>query len=179
MLPVNCYLLFALFCLLFVFAAGPFSAQATITRFGVVDMNRVMALFTGHAAVKAFTEKREAAHAEIERQNRDLQALAARLEEARAARNNAAARSLEQELTAKTQAAKDYVTAITAELEKEREKLQPKANMAQVTEAIRIVAEGEGMSMVLAREGARVLWCSPSVDITNKVIQRLSGRSTR
>jgi outer membrane protein len=41
------------------------------------------------------------------------------------------------------------------------------------------VAESEGYSMVLSKEGAGILWYSPSVDITNKVIERIRTGNTR
>jgi len=153
------------------------SAQKTITRFGVVDMNRIIAMYTDQAAIKAFNEKRDRVQAEIERQNQELRELNARLAEARGKRNNSGqVNALEAEIQAKTQAAKDYIDTMRAEMERDREQLNEKMNMTQINNAIRIVAEAEGCSMVLSREGGTVLWNSPTVDITAKVIQRLTGR---
>jgi len=151
------------------------SAQAVITRFAIADMDRILAAFTNQAAAKAFGEKRAQVQAEMEKHSQELRELTARLEEAREKKNNSQARALENEVRAKTQTAKDYIDAMTAELEKDREELQPKVTRTQIINAIRVVAEAEGCSVVISK-GEGVIWSSPSVDITAKVIQRLQGR---
>ena len=155
-------------------------AQASITRFAVVDMNRVVAAFTDRSPeAKAFTEKRDSVEAEIVRQNKELQELNAKLTEARENGNQSQIRNLENQVRTKTQTLQIYIKTNIEELEKERAMLlSNEAFMSQVTGIIRAVAESEGYSMVLSKtEGAGILWYSPSVDITSKVIERIrSGR---
>jgi len=151
------------------------SAQAVITRFAVVDMDRILAAFTNPAAVKAFGEKRDQVQAEIERHSQELRDLTDRLEEAREKRNSSQTRALENEIRTRTQAAKEYIDAMTAELEKDREGLQGGITRAQIINAIRIVAEAEGCSVVISK-GEGVIWSSPSVEITGRVILRLQGK---
>jgi outer membrane protein len=162
-------------------AQAVITAQAAITRLAVVDMNRIIAAFTDPAAVKLFNEKKDRIQAEIVRLNEELQQLSAMLkeEEAREKKNNRLIGSLENEMSAKTQAVKSYIETMTAELEKDREQLQKRVNMIQINNAIRTVAEMDGYSMVFTRDGEGVLWYSPSVDITVKVLNRLSGNTRR
>ncbi|MDR1307641.1 MAG: OmpH family outer membrane protein [Treponema sp.] len=154
-----------------IFAA--LSAQQTITRFAVVDMNRVMTAFG--VSGSGFTEKSAAVQAEIDRRNAELQDLAARLEAARADNKRSHIRQLEAELKSKTGETREYIRQSFAELEKEKaaQTLSDDA-LRRLTNALRIVAQSEGYSMILSRqEGSGILWYSPSVDITNKVLQYL------
>jgi outer membrane protein len=156
------------------------SAQASITRFAVVDMNRVTAAYAEQSAEgKAFIEKRDRIQAEIDRQNKELQELNAKLAEARENGNQNQIKNLENQVRSKTQAIQTYIKTNFAELERERELLFSNENfMNLVTSIIRAIAQSEGYSMVLNKsEGSVVLWYSPAVDITNKVIERL--RSAR
>ena len=153
------------------------SAQASITRFAVVDMNRLIALYTDKAALNAYNEKRDRVQVEIERHSNELKELNAKLEEAKGKKKNTKQiKALENEIAAKTQTVKTYIDTMMAELENDREQLQKKVNMTQIKNAIRFVAEAEGYSMVLSKEGDSVIWYSPSVDITIKVINRLTGK---
>ena len=165
---------FALVLFFEIFAVSLY-AQTTITRFAVVDMDRIISTFIDPAALKAHNEKRDLIQAEIERQNQELQELKIKLEEAKENKDTNQIRTLENEIRTKTQAAKDYSNTKTAELEKDQEQPQLKVTKAQITDAIRIVAAADGCSVVIAKD-AGVLWHSSSVDITARVIQRLSGR---
>ena len=151
------------------------SAQASITRFAVVDLNRVAAAYADRSPdAKAFTERRDRVQTEIDKQNKELQELTAKLEEAKENENQSQVRSLENQIRTKSQTLQTYIKNNFAELEKERERLfSNNAFMTQITAIIRSVAESEGVSMVLSRDNPGVLWYSPSVDITNKVIERI------
>jgi outer membrane protein len=47
-----------------------------------------------------------------------------------------------------------------------------------VMDEIRLIAESEGYSMVLnLKENTGIIWHSPTVDITEKVIQNLRSRA--
>ena len=155
------------------------SAQATITRFAVVDLNRVAAVFADRSSdAKAFIEKRDKIQAEIDKQNNELQELNAKLEEARDNENQNQLKTLENQIKSKTQALETYIKNNFAALEKERERLlKNETFMEQILAVIRVVAESEGYSMVLSKtEGSGILWHSSSVDITSKVIERIRRR---
>ncbi|MDR1307069.1 MAG: OmpH family outer membrane protein [Treponema sp.] len=150
------------------------NAQQTITRFAVVDMSRVMAALG--SSDRSFTEKSAAVQAEIDRRNAELQDLKAQLEAARAENKRSQIRKLEGEIKTKTRDAQDYIRTSFAELEKEKEKTGTLSDdvLGRLNNALRVVAGSEGYSMILSRqEGSGILWYSPSVDITNKVLQYL------
>ena len=153
------------------------SAQATITRFAVVDMNRVASVYAGQSPeFRAFAEKRDKIQAEMDKQNKELQELNARLAEAQEKENQKEIKNLENQIRTKTQTLQTYIRNNFAELEKEQERLlNNEAFQTQLTNIIRGVAESEGFSMVLRKDNPAILWSSPSVDITNKVIERIRG----
>ena len=158
------------------------SAQASITRFAVVDLNRVITAFADQSAeARAFIQKRDQIQAEIEKRNKELQDLNAELAEAQEQGNQNQVRTLENQIRTRTQAAQTYITTNFAALERDRERLlRDNAIRTQLTTFIRAVAESEGYSMVLSREeSSGILWYSPSVDITNRVIERIRSASPR
>jgi outer membrane protein len=159
-------------------------AQATITRFAVVDMNRVTAAFVDQLPeAKAFNEKREKFEAEIKKQSQELEELNVKLAEAHGQekKDQSKIRSLENQIKSKEQSIKTYVERTYAELERDRKKKKKNDTlMNQISNVIRLVAESEGYSMVLNKaDNAGILWSSPSVDITNKVIERIRSGSSR
>jgi outer membrane protein len=158
------------------------SAQQSITRFAVVDMNRVLTAYASRAeGAKEFNEKSARIQAQIEKLNAELQELTAKLEAAQEEEKTRDIKSLETQVASKTKAIQDYVQSSFAELERDRAKLtQNDAFLTQLNTILRIVAESEGYSMVLSKqEGSGILWYSPSVDITNKVIERIRTGNTR
>ena len=152
------------------------SAQASITRFAVVDMNRITEAFADQLPeIKVFKEKRDKIQAEIDKQGKELQELNVKLAEAKESGNQNQIRNLENQIRTKTQNLQTYIKNNFAELEKERERLlKNEALMNQILPIVRSVAESEGYSMVLSRtEGSGIIWYSPAVDITNKVIEKI------
>ncbi|MDR1142718.1 MAG: OmpH family outer membrane protein, partial [Spirochaetaceae bacterium] len=144
------------------------------TRFAVVDMSRIMTFFG--ASGSGFAEKSAAVQAEIDRRNGELKDLNDRLEAAKADKKRSQIRQLEGELKTKTAETREYIRQSFAELEKEKAAQSTLSDDAlrRLTNALRVVAQSEGYSMILSRqEGTGILWYSPSVDITNKVVQYL------
>jgi outer membrane protein len=66
-------------------------------------------------------------------------------------------------------------------LEDQKKKLsQSSGFLEQVYDEIRFIAESEGYSMVLnLKENTGILWYSPTVDITDKLIQNLRTKAGR
>lgn len=161
--------------------AALLSAQQSITRFAVVDMNRVFSAFAEQSSeAKAYNEKRNKVQADIEKMNQELQDLNAKLEEARAAEKKDQIRSLENQIRAKVQSTKNYIDTHYAELERDRERLSRNESFSsQLNTVLRQVAESEGYSMILDKRDTVILWQSPSVDITNKVIERIRSGTAR
>ena len=88
---------------------------------------------------------------------------------------------LENEIYRKSDFLREYYNLKTAELEDQRKKLtQSGTFLEQVYGEIRFIAESEGYSMVLnLKENTGILWYSPTVDITDKLIQNLLDKSSR
>ena len=157
------------------------SAQASITRFAVIDMSRVAAAFADQSTeAKAFNEKRDRVQAEIDKQNKELQELNSKLTEAQEEGKRDMERTLENQIRTKTQSLQTYIKNSFADLERERNRLLKNDTfMAQINTVIKSIAESEGCSMVLSKDGQGILWYSPSVDITNKVIERIRSGAQR
>ena len=82
---------------------------------------------------------------------------------------------LESEITKKTDALTEYTNAKNVELESLKKNLQNSdAFYKKLYGVLEKVAENEGYSMIMSLQQANaVLWYSPSVDITEKVIAEL------
>jgi outer membrane protein len=86
---------------------------------------------------------------------------------------------LENEVYQKSEYLKEYFKIKTAELEDRKKKLtESEAFLNQISDEIRSIAESEGYSMVL-KTNKEILWYSPSVDITDKLIQNLHAKAGR
>jgi len=159
----------------FFLAASLYSQQ--LTRFAVVDLPRVYtAFFRDSRAVREFEERSAAIQAEIDKMTREIQELRSkRLDFVNQGDQNGALR-LEGEIYRKSDFMREYYTVKTAELEDQRRKLaQSDSFMEQVNAEIRSIAESEGCTIVLPVKDA--IWYSPTVDITNKVIENLVSNS--
>jgi outer membrane protein len=157
------------------------SAQQ-LTRFAVVDMSRVYtAFFRDSRAVREFEERSARVQSEIDRMTREIQDLKSRQADATLQGNQSDAARLENEIYRKSEFLKEYYRLKTAELEDQKKKLSQTGSFReQVYDEVRYIAESEGYSMVLnLQESTGVLWFSPTVDITDKLIQNLLDKARR
>jgi outer membrane protein len=169
--------LFLIACFL---ATSLYSQQ--LTRFAVVDLPRVYAAyFRDSRIVREFEERSAAVQTEIDKMTREIQELRSRRADLVNQGDQAGALRLENEIYRKQEFLKEYYTVKTAELEDQRRKLaQSDSFLEQVYAEIRSIAEGEGYSMVLnLKESTGIIWYSPTVDITDKVIQNLVNKTRR
>jgi outer membrane protein len=159
------------------------AAQQSITRFAVVDMDRITAAYASRApGAREFSEKSAQVQAQIEALNAELQELTAMLEELKEnGGRQAQIRNMESQVSSKTREVQEYIASSFAELEEDRARLvQNDTFITQLDTILRVVAQSEGYSMVLSKqEGSGILWYSPSVDITNKVLERMRTGNTR
>jgi outer membrane protein len=87
---------------------------------------------------------------------------------------------LENDIYRKSEYLKEYFRIKTAELNDQKNKLaQSGTFLDQIYNEIRFIAESEGYSMVLNKENAGILWYSPTVDITEKLINNLLAKAGR
>jgi outer membrane protein len=153
-----------------------------LTRFAVVDLPKVYtAFFRDSRSVREFEERSANVQAEIDKMTREIQELRSKRIDLVNRGDQTGALRLESEIYSKQEFLKEYYTVKTAELEDQRRKLaQSDSFLEQVYAEIRSIAEGEGYSMVLnLKESTGIIWYSPTVDITDKVIQNLVNRTRR
>ncbi|GMO49324.1 MAG: OmpH family outer membrane protein [Termitinemataceae bacterium] len=152
-----------------------------ITKFAVVDLGRIYREFAKDSkAEKDFNERSAKVQEELDKQANEIKALQSTQAEAALQGDSAKVKTLENELNKKKNALQSYYQAKTAELEdiKKRVASSPSADFStQLSNEIRYVAESGGYSMVLNKnETKSIVWSSPSVDITDSVINRLKAR---
>jgi outer membrane protein len=172
----------ALFFAVFVISGlGSLYAQQ-LTRFAVVDLPRVyVAFFRDSRAVREFEERSVRVQTEIDRMSAEIQTLRSTHLDVQGRGDQSQALRLENEIYRKSEYLKEYFQVKTAELEDQKNKLtQSSSFLEQVYDEIRYIAESEGYSMVLnLKEKNGILWYSPTVDITDKLIQNLASKAGR
>jgi outer membrane protein len=161
--------------------AASLSAQQ-LTRFAVVDLPKVYsAFFRDSRAVREFEERSARVQTEIDRMTREIQDLKSKQADMVLQGDQNQALKIENEIYRKSDFLREYYTIKTSELEDQRKKLSQSGTfLDQVYGEIRYIAESEGYSMVLnLKENTGILWYSPTVDITDKLIQNLLEKSRR
>ena len=153
-----------------------------LTRFAVVDLPRVyVSFFRESRAVRDFEEQSARVQRDIDRMTAEIQTLKNNQITAEFQGNRTAALRLESEINQKTEYLKEYYQLKTAELEMQKNRLaQSSSFLEEVYDEIRFIAESEGYSMVLnLKENTGILWYSPTVDITDRLIQNLTAKARR
>jgi len=160
--------------------SGVYSQQ--LTRFALVDLPKVYtSFFRESKAVREFEEKNAKVQSEIDKLSREIQDLRSRHADAVLANNDSEALRLENLLYRRSEFLKEYYQTKTAELENQRNNLMQSGSfLDQIYDEIRYIAESEGYTMVLnMKNNPSILWFSPTVDITDKLIQNLQTRNKR
>jgi outer membrane protein len=167
-------------CFLFVLAGFAAGAQQ-LTRFAVVDLPKVYSsFFRDSRAVREWEERSARIQAEVDRMRAEIQSLQSAQMDATAGGDETRALRLESEIYQKSEYLKEYFRVKTAELNTQKSKLaQSGTFLDQIYNEIRIIAESEGYSMVLNKENTGILWYSPTVDITEKLINNLLAKAGR
>jgi len=168
-----------IFLLLNLICLGMVHAQR-ITQFAVVDLPRVYtAFFRESRAVREYEERSARVQADIDRYTREITQLRSRHAEAVLQGNETEALRLENLINRRSEFLREFYQTRMAELEEQRNRLiQSSAFVDQIHNEIRFIAESEGFSLVLNLKDVQgLLWYSPSVDITDKLIQSLRTRS--
>jgi outer membrane protein len=161
--------------LTFALAAAGLSAQQ-ITRFAVVDTSRIYTTFYRDSrSVRDYEAKKNQYQGEIQRMSDEIKSL--RQQKVDADKDQTKVARLESEIATKTNTLLEYSKAKNAELDSLKKKLMTDdAFYSTLYEEIRQIAEADGYSIVLSlQEGNSIIWYSPTVDITDKVIRSMSG----
>jgi len=150
-----------------------------LTRFAVVDLPKVYAAyFRDSRPVRDLEERAASVQAEIDKMTKEIQELRVKRIELVNQGDQMGVLRLENEINRKSEFLREYYNVKTAELEDQRRNLaQSDSFLKQVHEEIRSIAESEGYSMVMNMKDA--IWYSPTVDITDKVIQNLVSKTRR
>ncbi|MFP3041692.1 OmpH family outer membrane protein [Treponema primitia] len=153
-----------------------------LTRFAVVDLSRVYTQFFRESrAVREWEERSARVQTEVDRMTAEIQTLHSSLVDAEARGDEERALRLQNEVYRKQDFLRDYYQVKKTELEDQMKKLSQSGSfLEQVRDEIRFIAESEGYSMVLnQRENTGILWFSPTVDITEKLITNLRTKAGR
>ena len=159
---------------MFLFSLGVYAQQ--ITRFAVIDTGLIFDTFRRDAkAARDYQDKKE----KFENQKKLIEADIIKLRQikvnAEAEGKEAEVKKYEEKIKSKITLLMEYVKASNDELDMLRKNLiNDDEFYSALYEAVRSVAEPEGYTMVLSYEhNSGIIWYSPTVDITDKVIQEL------
>ncbi|ULQ59846.1 OmpH family outer membrane protein [Brucepastera parasyntrophica] len=154
------------------------SAQQ-ITRFAVIDTARIYTTFYRDSrSVRDYEAKKTQYQNEIKRMSDEIKKLRQQKVDAEAVNNQATVVKLESEIKTKTDFLLEYSKVKNAELDTLKKKLTTDDEFYSILyEEIRKIAEADGYSIVLSlQEGNSIIWYSPTVDITDKVIRSMTPR---
>ena len=157
-------------------ACAALSAQQHITNFGVVDTTKVYEqFFRNSSAVKSYEEKRAAFQTEIGRRADEIRDLQTKMQEAQDLGMDADVKRYQDSIKIKSSSLKTYTQQKNAELNNLKNSLSNNNEFYKnLNRTIKKVAENEGLSMVInLQQSNSILWYSPAVDITDKVIESL------
>jgi outer membrane protein len=164
-------------------AWGPAFAQQ-VTRIAVVDLSKVIAAYSKDAqGVKDFEQKKSQVQTDIDKASAEIMRLMSLKSDADKAGDKVSSLKYRDEIDKRTKALSDFVNVKQAELDEQAKKLATNDAFSQnLYKQIQNVAETEGYSLVINLKGSdtvmnAVLWYSPMIDITNDVIQALTGKN--
>ena len=166
---------------LLVAAAGVLPAQQLITNVGLVDLQTVTtAYFRESAAVRDLYADRDRIQAEQARLEAQIFELEARRLRARQDGRGAEALRIGDQIFTQKQHLRDFVSVMNRQLS-QREALLAESDqfLGELAAAIEFVAESRGLSLVLDKNNARLLYYLPEIDITELVIAELGRRAGR
>jgi len=157
-----------------------FSQQ--ITRVAVIDLQKVyMTYYKDSQAVRAFEEEKQRINDEIKRLGDEIKVLQARRLEIIASGDAIALKSFDENLYRKAQFLSDFVKVKQTDLDAKAAALaKGDAFVQMLYRTVQSISEAEGFSLVISSRnaddaGSSVIWFSPMIDITDKVIQALLG----
>lgn len=158
------------------FMAPAHAAAEQLTTVAVVDLSKVTtAFFAESQAVRDLKKKADDLRTEIARQQNDIQQLQQQKLAADQRGDNSTSLQLEDQINKKQDFLQEFRRIKQDELNRQQKNLlqSNSAFYTQMYSAVSYVAESLGYSVVLDISNPNLLWWSPTVDITNQVIDRL------
>ncbi len=161
------------------FLAAATAGAQQITKFAVVDTARIYASFYRDSrSVRDYEAKKTQYQGEIKRMGDEIKKLRQDKVDAETAGDQNRSAMLESQITAKTNFLVDYSKVKNAELDDIKKKLITDDDFySSLYDRIRSIAEADGYSMVLSlQENGSIIWYSPTVDITEKVLRAMTNQ---
>lgn len=153
-----------------------------ITRVAVIDLQKVyMTYYKDSQAVRAFEDEKQHVQDEIKRLGDEIKDLQHKRLDVLASGDAQALKSFDEGLYRKAQFLSDYVKVKQADLDAKAQALSSTNAFVQMLyRSVQSLSEAEGYSLVISSRnadsvGSSVVWFSPMIDITDKVIQALLG----
>ena len=150
----------------------------TITKFAVVDTSRVFSTYyRDSAAVRNYEQKKADFQKVVQTRTEELKTLNQKMIDAKESGDEVTASKIEADIIKKADYLTEYTNTKNIELDSIKKKIEKSDDFyARLYDEIGKIAEREGYSMILSLQQANsILWYSPSVDITDKVIKNLSS----
>lgn len=163
-----------IFAMLVVLVSAGFAQQ--ITRFAVIDTSIIFDTFRRDSkAARDYDEKQEKYSVKTKELSDEIIQLRQKKVDAAAAGKDSIAQKYDEQIKNKTAFLQEYVKACNDELAMlKKDLINDDEFYSSLYNAIQRVAETEGYTMVLTlQQGSGIIWYSPTVDITDKIIQEL------
>ena len=158
-----------------IIVAGMVKAEAGAAatgRVGVIDIERTLyETSAGKKASKAFDDTRAAKQSELDKQQKDLQALAAQLEKQRMVLKAEVLKERQAELEQKFVEVQQLYVKLERDLSGERAKLIQEI-LKKAAPLIEEVAQAEGVTIIVDRTA--VLWADKAVDLTAALNKKMN-----
>jgi outer membrane protein len=163
-------ILFAALVLLFT----GFLGAEQLTTVGIIDIQKVYnSFYRDSRAVRELEQLRERYQAEIDREVRELEDLEEDLSRARERGNDSRANRLESEVEQQRRYVEDLTSRRREQLQSRQQELVSDDFLNRLQQAIVYVAESEGYTVVIRTDQEGLQWWSPTVDISDLVLERL------
>ena len=178
MLKGDCMKKLYLLILLILFCSLLFSQQKQITKFAVVDVQKIYNTFKQNSGlVRDYEEKKTRYQEEIQVLSDEIIELKKRRVQLQKKGDTEAVVAISEEITAKTNHLTEFSKAKNDELSSIKKSLSSNQFYSSLYTVIKNVAVKEGYSMVISlQDGSSILWYSPTIDITQIIIQELRKR---
>jgi outer membrane protein len=153
--------------------AGILGAEQ-LTTVGIIDIQRVYnSFYRDSRAVRELEQLRERYQSEIDREVQELENLESDLAEARDRGNDTRADRLQSEVDRQRRYVEDLTSRRREQLQQRQENLVSDDFLNRLQQAIVYVAESEGYTVVIRTDQEGLQWWSPTVDISDQVLERL------
>jgi len=166
------------FLLVLSFQALQGQQQKQITKFAVVDVQQIYNTFKQNSGlVRDYEDKKVRYQGEIQVLSDEIIELKKKRVQLQKRGDAQAVLALSEEITAKTNYLTEFSKAKNDELAAIKKGLNSNGFYNSLYDVIKKVAVKEGYSMVVSlQDGSSILWYSPTIDITQIVIQELRKR---